>query len=303
MHSTISRSLAAIMLLLTPMLASAQTAPTPADAQDPIPRELVLALLNLGPGMAGAADIRVGKAPDDVPAELIQPGLQILGSTTQFESSVIVFAGPLPPDSAIGVYESHLLSAGWTKPPVPQNHPMRGFVAADAAIGVFDQPNVACRGDSFVTFASSYRRSGGSLLKITYNRGTRYSMCKARQDVSTYRSPYDEAPIPLLRAPFGAMSTESGGMSASGNSFSLSTRLSTRLKPGQVVAHYDKQMRDQGWTSVSEGTLEILAAHSYRKSDEQGHTWTSTLFSMSLPDTLQQDVTLRLMRSQQAAAK
>jgi hypothetical protein len=125
-----------------------------------------------------------------------------------------------------------------------------------------------------------------------------------RQDVTTYRSPYEEAPIPILRAPFGTTMTEGGGMSATNsNSFSLSTRLSTRLKVGEIVDHYDKQMRDQGWASITDGTLPFIAAHTYRKQDAQGRTWSGTLFSLVLPDTLQQSVTLQLMRTQAAVAK
>ena len=92
-------------------------------------------------------------------------------------------------------------------------------------------------------------------------------------------------------------------MSASGNAFSLSTRLSTRLKPGEVVAHYDKQMREQGWTSVGDGSIEFLAAHTYRKNDDQGRTWTGMLFSVTAADSSQQDVTLKLSRSQPARGK
>jgi hypothetical protein len=93
-------------------------------------------------------------------------------------------------------------------------------------------------------------------------------------------------------------------MSASGNNtFTLSTRLSTRLKPGEVVVHYDKQMREQGWTSIGDGSVEFLAAHTYRKNDEQGRTWTGMLFSVTLPDSSQQDVTLKLTRSQASGAK
>jgi hypothetical protein len=33
-------------------------------------------------------------------------------------------------------------------------------------------------------------------------------MCKPRQDVTTYRSPYDEAPVPLLRAPLGSITND-----------------------------------------------------------------------------------------------
>ena len=213
MCSTISRSLAALVLSLTPIVVGAQQAARPADSQEPIPRELALALLNLGPGMGGSSDIRIGKAPDDIPAELLAPGLGVLGSTTQFESSVIVLTAPQAPDSAISVYESHLLSSGWTKPPAPRGPTMRGFVSADVGQFAYERPNVACKGDGFVTYAGTYRRMGGSLVKVTYNRGTRYSMCRNRADTATYRSPFDEAPVPILRAPFGATSSDGNGMS------------------------------------------------------------------------------------------
>jgi hypothetical protein len=283
----------------------AQARGRPTDSQEPIPRELALALLNLGPGMAGGGgEILVGKAPDDTPPELIPPGSQILGSTTQFENMVIVITAPQPPDSALSAYEANLLRSGWTKPPTPARPPLRGFVPADAGQTGYDQPDIVCRGDSFVMFAASYRRTSGSLVKITYNRGSRYSMCRMRQDVTTYRSPYDEAPVPILRAPVGAIANEGGGMSASSQgAFSLSTRLSTRLSVAEVVGHYDKQMREQGWTSITDGALAFIAAHTYRKKDEQGRTWSGTLFSVMLPDTTQQSVLLQLTRTQAAVAK
>lgn len=303
MHPTISRSLAVIILSVTPAMTVAQSGAKLPESQESIPRELVLALLNLGPGMGGA-DIRVGKAPDDIPSDLLPPGLEILGSTTQFESSVIVLAAREQPDSAVSRYEAHLLGAGWTKPPAPQARPMRGFVSADAGQVTYDRPDMACRGEEFVTYTGTYRRNGGSLVKVTYSRGNRYSMCKARQDVTTYKSPYDEAPVPLLRAPFGSITTDGGGISVlSNNSFSLSTQLTTRLTPGDLVEHYDRQMREQGWASIGDGSLKIVAARTYRKNDDQGRPWIGTLFSIAIPDSSQQDVTLKITRSQTSGAK
>jgi hypothetical protein len=289
---------------LTPAATLAQQPAKGAD--EPIPRELVLALLNLGPGMSAAADIRVGAAPDDIPPELIPPGSRVLGSTTQFESAVLVLVEPQSPDSAISAYEAKLLAAGWTKAPSPPSPPLRGFVSAERAQVAFDRPDIVCRGDAFATFASAYRRiGGGSLLKVTYNRGGRYSMCRSRQETtSTYRSPYDEAPIPVLRSPPGAIMDGGSGMSASSNfSFSLTTVLSTKLRANEVVAHYDKQMREQGWASLGDGATPFVAAHAYQRSDDQGRTWSGLLFSVSFPDSSKQDVTLRVQRSQQAVAK
>ena len=303
MHRTISRSLAVIMLSVTPAVAVAQSATKPPAAQGPIPRELALALLDLGPSM-GAADIWVGKAPDFVPSDLLPTGLEILGSTIQYESSVIVLATRDQPDSAVSRYEAHLLSAGWIKPRAPHGPPVRGFVSADAGQGTYDQSNVACRGEEFVMYNATYRRNGGSLMKVTYSRINGNSMCEARQDVTTYRSPYDAAPVPVLRAPFGAVTTDDNGMSAFGdNSFLLSTRLGTRLTPGELVDHYDKQMREQGWTSLENASLKFLAGRTYRTKDDEGRPWTATLVSIATPDSSQQDVTLRLSPSQTSGAK
>jgi hypothetical protein len=74
----------------------------------------------------------------------------------------------------------------------------------------------------------------------------------------------------------------------------MSTHLKTRLKAGEVSIHYDKQMRDQGWAPVFDGAVEVLAARSYRKTDEKNRTWTAVLFTMNVVDAAEQDVFLRL---------
>jgi hypothetical protein len=296
----IRRSLVLAAAMFAPVVTLAQPSTRPAESQEPIPRELALALLNLGPGMNGGADLRVGKAPDDIPPELVPPGLQVLGSTTQFENVVIVLAAPQQPDSAAAAIEAHLLSAGWTKPPTPVVRQQRGFVSADIGQFNYTRPDMICRGDEFVALSGTYRRSGGSIIKLSYNRGQRFSPCKAQENATQYRSPYEEAPIPLLRAPQGtiaALDGGGGGMSAmSQNSVTLSTRLRTRLKAVDVAAHYDKQMREQGWTPVTDGAIEILAARTYTKNDEKNRRWTAVLVSMTAPETTDQDVWLRLDR-------
>ena len=296
----IRRSFVLAAAIFAPALTVAQAPTRPPEPQDPIPRELAMALINLGPGMAGTADIRIGKAPDDVPLELMPPGLTILGSMTQFENAVIVLSSPQQPDSAIAALEKHLLSASWTKPPAPPvRQQQRGFVSADVGQFNYTQPDMVCKGDEFVMMSAMYRRSGGSILKLSYNRGQRYSACKTREDPAGYRSPYDEAPIPLLRAPQGSMPANDGGggmSSVSSNAMTLSTRLRTRLKAVEVATHYDKQMREQGWAPISDGAVEIVAARTYRKNDEKNRAWTAVLVSITVPDGTDQDVSLRLAR-------
>ena len=277
--------------------AFAQVSPTRSDQPDLIPRDLVLALISFGTGTAGGANLRVGKAPEDVPPELVPPGLELLGSMTQFDNVIIVLGMPQSPDSAIGVMEARLAAAGWTPPPAPPLRQMpRGFVAADFTGAMGGTPNFVCRADEMVNLSSMYRSSGGSILKLSFNRGARSSACRQRDEV-VYRSPYDEAPVPTLRAPAGAMTTGGTGMSTTGNNqITLSTQLSTRLKPAEVVSHYDTQMRAAGWTPVGDGSLEFLSARTYQKQDQKAGTWSATLYAIRSPEALEQDVALRLSR-------
>src|SRR5688572_1680306 len=269
--------------------------PPARDAQpESIPRDLVVALLTFGTGVGGT-DLRVGKMPDDTPPEFVPPGADVLGSMTQFENLVIVLGVRETPDSAIGSMQTRLLGSGWTRPPAPPRAPPpRGFVAADFPVGggMGGMPDVLCRGDESVTLSSMYRSSGGSLLKVAFNRGARFSSCRQRESAS-YRSPYEDAPIPTLRAPPGSMMSGSGS-SASNDRMTLSTRLSTRLKPGEVVSHYDAQMRAAGWTPVSDGALEFLAARTYQKTDEKNRAWFAVLHSIRAREARDQDVSLTL---------
>jgi hypothetical protein len=282
-------------LALVPAVSLAQPPSQPSN--EAIPRELVLALLNFGPGMGGASDILVGKLGPDIPPELVPPGMEVLGSTTQFDNALIVLAAPQQPDSATSRVEAHLLGSGWTRPPIPQGRPQRGFMPADFSSGPYLPPDMLCRAETFITYTGTYRRNGGSVIRMAYNRGQRFSACRSREEMPAYRNPFEEAPVPVLRAPIGSMTKEGNSMSGSGqNAVSMSTRLGTRLKPAEVIMHYDKQMREQGWTAGSEGSVPFFSARMYRKNDEKSRPWTALLVSMVGADSTDQDVSLRLTR-------
>ena len=305
MYTLIRRPVARLARAMVPVAcamvvaggSSVAQAPSQRTQPDLIPRDLALALISYGAGTAGGADLRVGKVPDDIPPELVPPGVELLGSMSQYDQVIIVFGAREAPDSAISAMESRLLAAGWTRPPAPAPRQIpRGFVAADFTSGTAGVPSFLCHGDQMVNLASMYRNSGGSILKVNFNRGAQYSTCRQRTE-ENYRSPYEEAPLPTLRAPAREMSTGGGGMSSSGNNqFTLSTQLSTRLKPAEVVAHYDTQMRAAGWAPVGDGALDFLAGRTYQKKDEKGRTWSATLYSIKSPEALEQEVALRLSR-------
>lgn len=291
MHSTFTR--AAVTLALISSLAAAQRPGSRSESLEPIPRELALALMSFGPGMS-PNNLLVGRAPDDIPPELIPPGAEILGSVTQFEQRIIVLAVKETPDSAIGTMETRLLGVGWKEPPRPPSMSRGGFVSADAFSSMGGRPDVVCRGDEVVMLSSTYRGTGGSVLKVSYSKGQRLNSCTIRQE--SYRSPYDDAPVPTLRAPAGSISKGNGMGGSSDGEVQLTTKLGTALKPADVVAHYDKQMGSAGWTSRSEGAADVVAVHTYRKTDDKGRTWTATLVAQAIPDAADVDVSLRLYR-------
>jgi hypothetical protein len=298
MH-TIRRSIAVLALVAAPSISVAQPRTPPQSGQpDLVPRELVLALLSVNTG-AGGTDLRVGEAPDDIPPELVAPGAQIIGSVSQFGNATLVLALPQTPDSAIGLMEAHLLAGGWTRPPTsPARMLRRGFVGADFSDLANGMPNFICRGDDYVMLSSMYRTSGGSLLRVNYNRNNRPSMCTVRPQIERGRSPFEEAPIPTLRAPAGSMTLNAGSpISSMGqNEVTVSTRLSTQLSASDLVKHYDAQMRTAGWTQVEEGAIDLLAARTYRKTDEKNLAWTGVLYAISRPEGKEKDVALGLRR-------
>jgi hypothetical protein len=290
MRPTFSR--VALTLAFVPSLALSQR-PNTADSQELVPRELAVALMSFGPGMSPNS-LLVGKAPDDLPLELIPPGAEILGGLSQFETKIVVLGVKQSPDSAISSAQTRLIGLGWTEPPPAAGLRRAGFVAAEDFGSIANRPDIVCRGAEVVTLSATYRRSGGSILKLSYSNNARYSACNMQQSVS--RSPYDAAPVPTLRAPMGSISRGSGMGSSSESEVQLTTKVGTRLKPSEVVAHYNKQMIESGWTSVSEGAVEIVAVHTYRKTDDKGQAWVATLVSQSVPDGTDQDVSLKLTR-------
>ena len=294
MHSTLTR--VALTLALVPSVALAQRSPAGSDSQAPVPRELAIALMSFGPGMS-PNNLLIGKAPEDIPPELIPPGTEILGSVTQFEQRIVVLGVKESPDSAISAMQTKLLATGWKEPPRAPSMNRGGFVGADAFSSMGARPDVVCRGDEVVVLSSTYRRSGGSILKLSYSKGQRYNSCTIRQD--SYRSPYDDAPVPTLRAPIGSISKGNGMGGGSEGEVQLTTKLGTTLKPAEIVAHYDKQMTAAGWASRSEGAADIVAVHTYRKADDKGRQWTASLVAQTVPDGMDTDVSLRLYRRQQ----
>ena len=59
---------------------------------------------------------------------------------------------------------------------------------------------------------------------------------------------------------------------------------------------YDAQMRTAGWTQVEEGAIDLLAARTYRKTDEKNLAWTGVLYAISRPEGKEKDVALGLRR-------
>ncbi|HEX6053291.1 MAG TPA: hypothetical protein VFZ21_28680 [Gemmatimonadaceae bacterium] len=294
------RSSLLIVVALALTLASptrAQIVSERGNPQEMIPRDLVVALLSFG--QPGNVDIRVGKVPEDIPPEFIPPGADLIGSMSQFENVVVVLGVSEPPDSAVGVMATRLVSSGWTKPPsIAARMPMRaGFVSADfAGAGTDGLPSYLCRGEAMVNLSAMYRMSGGSLLKVNYSRSSRNPVCREQQGERAFRSPYDDAPIPTLRAPAGTMMTGGSGMSSSSDGVSMHARVSGRLKPVDLVAHYDTQMKAAGWTPLADGAVEFLAARRYQKLDDRKRTWFGTLYAIVTPQANEHEVALHLTR-------
>jgi hypothetical protein len=291
--STRARTLT-IALALAGALARPLLAQT--GAQDPVPRELVVALLDYGPG-AQNLDLRVGRAPDGLPAELIPAGARIVGSVNRFEGTLTVVVVPTHPDSALIGLGNRLVGAGWQRPQPFMPRPAGtggGFVVGASGSGSPDFPDMYCRGRDYAALFASYRRAGETLVKINYTPNAMSSPCRRDETGRVYRGMMDDAPVPTLYAPDGARST-GGGRSSGSDGVHLTTHLITSLDATKLAAHYGTQMIAAGWTLVNEGAGDWFAARLFRKEDK-GVAWYGGLIVTARPDGYDRDVVLQLTR-------
>jgi hypothetical protein len=257
--------------------AAGQAAPT----GDPVPRELVLALI----GMPDA-DIVTGRMPENLPRPLELPaGTRVLGSLVRPEQTTIVAAVPLSPEHAITALRQTLTATGWsTAPAMPGSN--RVFVSE-----TMDRWEALCADDVALTISAWRAAAGESYVRIGYsNRRLGHTACDPPLE---RMMPSDRAPLPTLRAPEGVRSS-TGGMSTTDGFMEATTRVETSIPPSELARNYGSQLGTQGWIFQTETATEDVAIQIWQLEEATGRRWHGLLIISAVAGASAREVAFRM---------
>jgi hypothetical protein len=270
------------------LLAGALVAPSLyAQAADPVPRELVLALLGERRG-SDRADLRVGALPDGLPPALVPPDARILGSHTFARQSTTVLAAPQPADSAMLRLESQLLAMGWAATPSPRVE--RGFVS-EAPTRI---PRLFCKEGGALTISTAPRSPSGSVITLHYAPFAGRGAC---EDAPGRRAILHDVPVPTLYPPPGTVTEGGGRVGGGGDGWDFRTRLRGRAAAPEVLRHYAEQLRRAGWVTADSALVSRAAIQTLRyERNGSGVEWHGALGVAVPADAAAIEVFLNLRR-------
>lgn len=309
--------LLAAALALAPAVVVAQPAARAASDTTPIPRELVLGLLgpqyDLGPG---AAAIVVGRVPKGFPMDVIPPDVErILGGLEargpgrgEAQGGTVVLVVPRSAPDAMAWLTAHAERAGYKTPRWPgMGGPERGgFV--DNRMQV---PPFLCRGDQMIHSRATDAAAARYLTITARDMRGDHSPCRMDDDAAigpigsigsiTVRGSGGLMPagfklpaMPTLRLPAGV---ESHGVDMNMEQAALqsSVRVDASGLPGELLAHFAKQLKEAGWTLGAPVLGTTMAMQTAQKREEDGRELFATLSATIVPGTTERDVLFRMV--------
>jgi hypothetical protein len=228
----------------------------------------------------GVPTYLVGEVPGAVPgADAFAAEGRVIGSVAWRDRSALAIAVARGVEDARERFEALAQEAGWTlRPAGPER---RGFVPARSA-----DPN---RGFCFPADDAglqirAYPNSdgGGSYVVAEYSpaRGGRF--CARPPEPGPRVGGFHEL-APTLRPPDGLHVMDSG-MSSSDNEASTRAALFGEAAPAELVAHFERQLREQGWAVGDRFAGEETAVLSAEKRGEGGTPLALTVLIRRLAD-------------------
>jgi hypothetical protein len=235
-----------------------------------VPRELVMALLDIEIMGLVKPDLYVGKLPPRFPANFsVAPGGSVLGAVRYpipTEDSayfgLIVETTRDAPQVALTNLETTLTRNGWKKSSGAREQ--EGFVQSPGE----GQPVRFCTGSAELNAVTKPRPAGGTYLKLFVAEGIRTTVCGGGSMFG--QSPdRSEASMPTLVNPAGAVGLGNSTHSGPGSS-ERSVVLTIDMSLSALVEHYAKQLRDAGWITGNKITDSRMLMQTFAKKDEKG---------------------------------
>ncbi|MGH7448798.1 MAG: hypothetical protein ACRELT_14605 [Longimicrobiales bacterium] len=221
--------------------------------------------------LRSGGELLIGRMPDDVPgAAALAAGARVVGSVVYRDQSRTALAVPEHVAAAREEFDARLRTAGWTERE-GAGRQERGFLPAYAE----DRFRLFCWPATEAQLSMTVQRApaGGSYVVFHYNAPRRNGFC------STSTPPREMAMrggihelMPTLRLPDGASLVQSRGSSSSGGGGEVETRMgvTTQLSPAQLIAHFEPQLREHGWSPVEQLRGDRLAVQYAQKERDAG---------------------------------
>jgi hypothetical protein len=269
---------------------------TPSAAQDSVPRELVLALLQgyEHPGQEAEPQFVVGQLPRGVPAEAVPKGADILGgvwTSNRATAAIRLYKPYREAHAALVEAMEQLQRTGWQ--PAPFSTTI--FTSREHQLARLRSPApLYCKDGA--TLRTSFQQMGnGAMIRIDVGTGSEPHRCMRQHERLL------AGKLPELQAPEG---TEVQGRTTSTGPDYFDTRaeVTTTLTPAELVAHYSAQFTAAGWSTAEHRASETLASQVLRFQDEQGKQWLGTLIATAVPELAERELRLQVQRERGAPA-
>lgn len=256
--------------------------PAAAQQQDEMISKRLIALL-----FPGFLDRIVEGLPDDFPEDVLPDGAMPLVSMSTSNNVTVVTEARSFTLADRPRYERKLAAAGWKEGAGPMGG--RGLTASPVPV-----PTMFCRDDRLLSYTTQPRAGGGHHVRITLSRVGQYGPCSNDpRESGPSRSMFDDVDVPPLPAPADSrsMGMSSGG---SGDAFTQTVRLETRMTPSDVEAYYTALLTEAGWKREARLTGEGVSIARFAPPSERDGPRVGTLDALALPggDVL---VTLRVV--------
>lgn len=252
------------------------------DSNEALLQALALRLLAKGfPGDSKPESVQiiVGRLPEQLNFEVPLPeNSRILGSYVNLDwhNICIEFDTDLPPESLFNFYRERLLSSGWHSPEIPR--PRGGFhVNLSTNRALFCRSH---RGPSLSIYASTLPHQLTQVSLAINSDPNNRSCAKTSSSRDLYEG-YELIPSltpPVNSKQFGQQSS-SGGDNANSR-----TMLKTNLDLLSVIAHYQTQLEQVGWTCFEQGHGESLAWSTWRFCDQEEESWYGLFFVFKMTE-------------------
>lgn len=234
----------AIMWLLLPIVAGAQSPPT-------IPT-VVAEAMSLEWSMFGKPTFFDGTSPVNWPKDLVPAGTRVIGGAAvgmmggiQLQTTVVAFGRGANPDS---ILRALILAAGFRR---AEDAPIerQGFLTTPMTATT--EPPKFCRGISLVTYAPVDSARDPLVVAIRLMEGSlAVSSCNGRRDRFSGMDQREPVDIPNLVPPAGGQSLGGGSSGGGDGERMYHQTLIARMETDSVLSHYARALSAGGWKAA-----------------------------------------------------